>query len=205
MGMDNTIKWLLEDNNPSVSLSTRIEILGEKINNRELGLVRTRILDVEPVKTILGLQTPGGWWYENDYCFNPLYKNTIWQLYFLSLFNITDDVNGIDKAVKLVVKNMQDKNGAFPSTKRYRGNLICMQGITLEMLLRLGYTEATFTKKLVTFITDLVYRNDFRCKYRQNLRCPWGAVKVLRAFNLIPDNKKNPDVKNTVAKAVKFI
>jgi len=80
-----------------------------------------------------------------------------------------------------------------------------MQGITLEMLLRLGYKKEAFIKKLVDFIAELVYRNDFRCKYRQQLRCPWGAVKVLKAFNLIPENKNIPELKNTVNKAVKFI
>jgi hypothetical protein len=203
--MENSIKWLLEDDNPSVSFNTRTEILGEKINNREISSIREQISESNPVKTILSLQTPGGWWDENTYSFNPLYRNTFWQLYFLSIFNVSNKVTSIDKAVKLVIKNMQDKNGSFPSTKRYKGNLICMQGITLEMLLRLGYRKEAFTKKLIAFIIDLVYRNDFRCKYRQQLRCPWGAVKVLKAFNLIPEVRKLEEVKDTANKAVKFI
>ncbi len=203
--MDNSIKWLLEDDNPAVSFNTRVEILGEKVSNREISSIREKITESNPVKTILSLQTPEGWWQENSYSFNLLYKNTFWQLYFLSLLNVSNKTAGIDRAVKLVVKNMQDKNGSFPSIKRYKGNLICMQGITLEMLLRLGYTKEAFTKRLIDFITDLVYRNDFRCKYRQQFRCPWGAVKVLKAFNLIPEDKISHEVKETVNKAVKFI
>ena len=203
--MDNTIKWLLEDDNPAVSFNTRLEILGEKISNREINSIREKITESNPVKTILSLQTPEGWWQENSYAFNPLYKNTFWQLYFLSLLNVSNKTEGIDTAVKLVVKNMQDKNGSFPSKKRYKGNLICMQGITLEMLLRLGYRKETFTKRLIDFITDLVYRNDFRCRYRQHFRCPWGAVKVLKAFNLIPEDKASQEIKDIIYKAVKFI
>jgi len=116
--MENEIKWLLEDADPAVRLNTRIEILGEKISNREINSIREKIIETNPVKTILSLQTPGGWWHENTYAFNPLYKNTFWQLYFLSHFNVSNKEPNIDKAVRLVVNNMQDKNGSFPSIKR---------------------------------------------------------------------------------------
>jgi hypothetical protein len=203
--MDNIINWLLEDENPSVKLYTKREILGEKINDAQIKYFTNAIVNSEPVKSILSLQNPGGWWQENTYSFHPLYKNTFWQLYFLSQLGVKREVKGIDRVVKLFIKNMQTEKGSFPSTTRYSGNLLCMQGISLEMLLRLGYFNEEFTKKTIAFIGDLVYRNDYRCKYRQNLRCPWGTIKILKAFNLIPKENKNTLVESTLNKATKFI
>jgi len=208
--MDRVIEWLLENDNPAVRFYTCKYILGDKncsytsyFNDYEL--TEKQMVSYESVKSILKLQHTDGWWFENSYFFNPLYKNTFWQLYFLSLLGVTRIIKSINKAVKLIVKNMQSEKGSFPSTKKYKGDLICMQGIALEMLMRFGYLEEDFTKKLILFINDIVYRNDFRCKYRQQLKCPWGAVKILKAFNLIPDKNRDAHIKTTINKSTKFL
>jgi len=100
---------------------------------------------------------------------------------------------------------MQNDKGSFPSIGRSTGNLPCMQGMTLEMLLRLGYAEEDFIKKAIGFITDFIYRTDYRCKYWQNFKCPWGTVKILKAFNLIPQEKRDEAVLSTINKAIKFL
>ncbi len=203
--MEKIIEWLLESDNPAVRFYTRKEILKEDLTSKHHDLFEKEALFYKPVKEILELQDKKGWWYEDTSGFNPLYKNTIWQLYFLSLLGVSRKTTEIDRAVKMSVKNMQSDSGAFPSLKRYSGKLLCMQGIVLEMLMRLGYGQENFTKKLADFLNGLVYRNDFRCKYRQNLKCPWGAVKVLKAYNLIPEDKRDDSIRNTIKKAVKFI
>ncbi len=203
--MEKIINWLLEDSNPSVKYFTRKNILHEKIDSEEFSLILKDITCSEPVKSILSLQNKEGWWSVNRYSFNPLYKNTFWQLYFLSLLGVKKSVDGIDTAVRLVIGNMQAKNGSFPQSFKYSGSLPCMQGIALEILLRLGYENSDFTEKTIKFINDLVYRDDFRCKYRQNLRCPWGTTKILKAFNLIPKNNRNKKMKETINKAVNFL
>ncbi|MBM3713541.1 MAG: hypothetical protein FJW56_08935 [Actinobacteria bacterium] len=203
--MYKVIEWLLEDDNPAVKFYTRKYILPEIIYEDSCSDIEKQIISGEPVKSILNLQHPGGWWFEDSYFLNPLYKNTFWQLYFLSLLGTTRNIKSIDKAVRLIVNNMQSEKGSFLSTKKYKGNLICMQGIALEMLIRLGYLEEDFAKKLIFFINDIVYRDDFRCKYRQQLKCPWGAVKILKAFNLIPDKSRDDNVINTINKSTKFL
>ncbi len=104
-----------------------------------------------------------------------------------------------------MVNDMQTSNGAFPSAGRYSGNLMCMQGITLEMLLRFGYFDTSFTQRLIDFVTDIVFRNDFRCKYRQQLKCPWGIAKIVRALNNIPLENRNESINKTLGKATKFL
>jgi len=203
--MEEIMSWLLEDDNPSVKYFTRKDILGENLSIKETDALNREILKSEPVKSILELQNPQGWWHENNFTFNPLYKNTFWQLYFLSQLGINKSNKSIDKAAHLIIKNMQNDKGSFPSAGRYTGNLTCMQGITLEMFLRLGYTEEDFMKKAIGFITDFVYRTDYRCKYRQNFKCPWGTVKILRALNWIPQDKRDEAVISASNRAIKFL
>jgi len=203
--MKKLIKWLIEEDNPSVKYYTLTEILNEQIDKGAEDLLRKNIESFAPVSSIMALQENGGWWYEDKYSFSPLYKNTYWQVYFLSLLGVTKQMFAVDKAVKLIIAKMQSEKGSFPVHDRYTGNLICFQGMTLEMLLRLGYFEENFTSSLSSFISDIVYRNDFRCKYRAQFKCPWGAVKVLKAFNLIPPEKRDHKVSDTISKAVKFL
>lgn len=203
--MEEIVSWLLEDDNPSVKYFTRKDILGEKLSKNEVDALNKEILASEPVKSILELQNSQGWWYEDNFTFNPLYKNTFWQLYFLSQLGINKSNKDVDKAVHLIVKHMQNDKGSFPSAGRYTGNLPCMQGITLETLLRLGYTNEDFMKKAINFLADFVFRTDYRCKYRQNFKCPWGTVKILKAFNLILPDKRDETVTSASNRAIKFL
>lgn len=203
--MEPVITWLTEISDPYVGYLTRKNILGEKINKKKSPEIIDNIANREPVSIILSMQNREGWWGIDNYSFNPLYKNTFWQLYFLSIMGITKRVSGIDKAVSLVVSNIQKDNGSFRPDSGYTKTLCCMQGITLEMLLRLGYIDHDFTKKGIDFINNMVYRESFRCKYRQNLRCPWGAIKILKAYNLIPDKYIDEKTESTKKKALDFL
>jgi hypothetical protein len=203
--MEKSIEWLLEDENPSVRFYTLIDIVGEKLQPSDVLNFEELIRLSDPAASILNLQTPAGIWQEGNFTYNPLYSASYWQLYFLSLLGITKNSPGIEKAVELMVNDMQAPNGAFPSAGRYSGNLICLQGITLEMLLRLGYFDAPFTQHLIDFLTDLVFRNDFRCKHRQQLKCPWGIAKIIKALNNIPLNNRSENILKTLNKATKFL
>ena len=203
--MNLIISWLTEDDDPYVKYLTYKNILGKKTSKKDFSKIVASIADSEPASSILNLQDKKGWWGKNTHSFNPLYKNTFWQLFFLAKLGINREIDGIDRAVELTVTNMQDKNGSFPSDSRNTGVLPCMQGITLEMILRLGYGTEKFTRRLISFINRSVYDDSFRCKYRQNLRCPWGAVKILRAYKFIPGRSDNEKTVFTRKKASEFL
>jgi hypothetical protein len=203
--MEKSIEWLLEDENPSVRFYTLVDIVGEKLNLSDVLHYEELIRQSGPAASILSLQNPSGIWQDSSFTYNPFYSSSYWQLYFLSLLGITKNSPGIEKAVGLMVNDMQSPNGAFPSIGRYSGNLICLQGITLEMLLKLGYFDAPFTQNLIDFLTDLVFRNDFRCKYKHQLKCPWGIAKIIKALNNIPFNNRSENIHKTLNKATKFL
>lgn len=199
------IKWLIEDDNPYIKYLTCKNIIGKKLSKKKSPGIIDDIACSGEVSLILNLQNKRGWWGVNTYLFNPFYRNTFWQLYFLSVLGITKSVNGIDKAAKLLVGHMQKDDGSLLSGSGYSGNLFCMEGIYIETLLRLGYADYSFTKKAINFVNELVYRESFRCRRRQNLRCPWGAIKILKSYNLIPQKYINEEVESTKKKALDFL
>lgn len=204
--MKSTIEWLTDKKDPYISYLTNKNILGKEYLKKTFGS-RT-VFDVahsEPAASILNLRNKNGWWGDRQDSFNPLYKNTFWQLYFLSLLGVKKNIDGIDRGIDLVIEKMQETDGSFPSRSRYKGVLPCMQGIALEMLVRLKYFDNDFTKKTISFISDLVFRENFRCKYRQNLKCPWGAIKILKALNLIPPRRSGGDIAITKKMASDFL
>jgi len=203
--MEKTIEWLLEDNNPAVKYNTLKNILYINLLPEEENTLKHGISLNDPVKSIIELintDTPGN---ENIYSYNPVYKSMFWQLYFLSVLGATVTIPLIDLPLKEFTKNMQSAKGSFPSIGRYKGSLNCMQGIVLEMLLLFGYFKDDFTVNLLNFINDDIYKNDFRCRYKQNLKCPWGATKILKALNLLPESLKGNDSIKTLEKAKKFL
>jgi len=204
--MESTIAWLTDKKDPYISYLTNKNILGKEYLRKTFG--SKTVFDVansEPVASILNLRNKNGSWGDKQGSFNPLYKNTFWQLYFLSLLGVKKNIDGIDNGVDLVIDNMQAKDGSFPSSSRRKGVLPCMQGIALEMLIRLKYRDSDFTKKAIASISELAFTENFRCKYRQNLKCPWGAIKILKAFNLIPPKKSTGDILNTKKMASDFL
>ena len=203
--MEQIIEWLTEDNNPYIKYLTYKNILGRRLDKKKSLEIIESIANSKEASSILNMQNKEGWWGINTYSFNPLYKSTFWQLYFLSILGITRVIEGVDKAVELIISHIQKDDGSFQSGSRYSGSLFCMEGISLEMLLRLDYVDCDFTKKAINFISELVYRESFRCKYRQNLRCPWGAVKILKAYNLIPKRYIDEKVNLTKKKALDFL
>ena len=204
--MESIIDWLTDKKNPYISYLTNKNILGKEYLGKTYGSKTVFIVaNSEPAASILNLRNKNGSWGDKQDSFNPLYKNTFWQLYFLSLLGVKKNIDGIDNGIDLVIEKMQEKDGSFPSRSRHKGILPCMQGIALEMLIRLKYRNNDFTNKAITFINDLAFRENFRCKYRQNLKCPWAAIKILKAFNLVSPKKMTGDILNTKKMASDFL
>jgi len=45
---------------------------------------------------------------------------------------------------------------------------------------------------------------DFACGSNNKLPCSWGAVKVMRAFSVLPAKQQTPAIKKAVERGIKF-
>lgn len=201
--MDKILSWLLEEGHPAVRYYALKHILGRK--KAALSREWKKIMEEQTITGILSLQDKRGWWTTERMAVTPIYKNTFWQLYFLSQAGLSWRHPGIDLPISLVAAKMQKGDGAFCTTARHQDIRPCMQGLAAEMLIRLGYGFEPYTEKLLTFICNWVASNYFRCTHRHNLNCPWGATKILKALNCMPQTGIGEQLFKTKMNAVGFL
>ncbi len=59
---DDTINWLLEDDNPSVKYYTLVDLLEKPFDNQDVKTVKEQIMKTGVVPKILSKQELGGYW-----------------------------------------------------------------------------------------------------------------------------------------------
>jgi len=222
---ENTLDWLLEDENPSVKYFTLKDILEKPLDNQELVDIKKQIMSVGIASKILETQKPEGYWGKReDFYVSSKYKGTVWNLIILA--SVGADLNDprIKKTCEFILNNSQDpKRGGFAncSTKKGTGEpgkvIPCLTGNMVCSLIRFGYLEDPRVQKAIDWITkyqrfddgDAKYPDDWPYKAHKACfskhSCHMGAVKSLKALSQIPKNKRNKDVKNTIDKAVKYL
>jgi hypothetical protein len=105
---NDTINWLLEDNNPSVKYYTLIDLLGKPINNKNVKSAKEQIMKTGVVPKILSKQQQDGYWgVQNDFYVRSKYKGTVWNLIILAEMGADREDSRIKKLVSLFSKNLK--------------------------------------------------------------------------------------------------
>ena len=54
---EDTLEWLLEDNNPSIKYSTLTDLMGKRTNSSEIKVAKANIMTEGPVPKTLNLES----------------------------------------------------------------------------------------------------------------------------------------------------
>lgn len=207
------IDWLLERDNPSVRYWTLRDIFEESENDPMIKEAKKKIMQSKIVRVILGAQNSRGYWVQDENMYLPKYKATTHQLLMLAELGATKTPM-IDKAIEHVYL-FQRNNGHFltklPKSERGKNSVVkdgcCFDGNILYYLNHFGYLEDPRTAKLLDFIYE--YYDDintgWKCRaYPINpekvfpLNCYMGATKILKAFSMIPEKKRDKRMKEII-------
>ena len=222
---ENTINWLLEDENPSVKYFTLKDILEKPINNQEFADIKKQIMNIGIVPKILETQKPEGYWGKpEDFYLRSKYKGTVWNLIILASVGADGKDHRIKKICEFILKNSQDpKRGGFAhcSSKKGRGEpgkvIPCLTGNMVWSLIKFGYFKDLRVQKAIDWIVkyqrfddgDAKYPDDWPYKAHKACfskhSCHMGAVKALKALSQVPKNKRNKEVKNTIDQGVEYL
>jgi len=217
--------WLLENNNPSVRYFTLIDILEKSKENLEVREAKHNIMETGIVPAILSKQNKGGYWENPERFYREKYKGTVWQLIILAELGAYEKNKNIQKACEFILENSQDKesNGFSYSVSAKKGGgrhsevIPCLTGNMVWSLIKLGYLDDPRVQRGIKWITSYQRFDDgikeaakgwpydrlkAACLGRHT--CHMGAVKALKALAEIPENKRPPDVKNTIEKGVEY-
>lgn len=207
------IPWLLEVDNPSVCYFALRDLLDRPQDDTEVVAAQKAIMTSRPVREILEAQYPQGYWIKPGRGYSPKYRGTVWQLMFLA--DLGTSLNeAIEKACRCVLENgLTPREGLFSATKAETGTIICLNGNLLQTLVRLGYGDDPTVQEVAQALAERIAREGFDCGANSPSRsqrdtwrpCAWGAVKALKAFALIPSEKRSPAMKEAIFKGVDLL
>jgi hypothetical protein len=222
---DETINWLLEDDNPSVKYYTLVDLLGKTCDDEDVMAAKEQIMKTGAIPKILSKQKLDGYWgIQDDFYVRSKYKGTVWNLIILAEMGADGKESSIKKTCEFIFKKSQDPTcGGFSYASTTAGGgapgkvLPCLTGNMIWSLIRFGYLDDQRVKKGIQWITKYQRFDDGEQNLPKNWpykahkacfskhSCHMGVVKTLKALAEIPVNKRNPDVNNTINQAVEYL
>jgi hypothetical protein len=222
---EETINWLLEEDNPSVRYFTLRDILKSPENDAGLQKAREKIMTVGTVPVILSKQEDGGYWGSPDGFYHTRYKGTVWQLIILAELGADGEDERIKKAIEFIFEHSQDAaSGGFAYSSsvktgggRHSEVIPCLTGNMVWSLIRLGKINDPCVKRGIKWITSYQRFDDgesaaltgwpydrLKAACFGKHTCHMGAAKALKALSEIPKDLYNPDIIDTIERGAEY-
>ncbi len=224
--MNDTINWLLGDDNPSVKYFTLVDLLDTSFDDSEVIDSKNQIMVTGVVPKILAQQNPGGYWGNpEDFYVRSKYRGTVWNLLILASLGADGTDHRIKDTCEFILANSQEPGrGGFAPSRSPKGGgipgkvLPCLTGNMLWSLIRFGYLEDPRVQKGIEWITkyqrfddgvyvdlpeEWPYKGHKACFSTHS--CHMGVVKALKALAEIPENKRNKQVNTTIQQGADYL
>lgn len=222
---DKIMKWLLEENNPSVRYYTLKLLLGVDVESDELIQAKREIMVSGIVPAILARQSEDGSWGIPDKFYTMKYEGTVWQLMILAELGADPEDDRIHRACEFVLSMSQAADdGGFSVEHSKKTNaglpskvIPCLTGNMTWTLIKLGYLSDGRVQASIDWIVknqraddgdkpklpDWAYENRVACFSSHT--CSMGVVKSLKALSAIPEEMRSDAVKAKIDELVEFI
>jgi hypothetical protein len=221
--MRKTVDWLLEKEDPGV----RFLALRDLCHDRAGALRERKKAHTEgPIAVILGKMSSEGFWSKAGPGYNPKYFSTVWSI--IQLAELGGSIQAdkrIGAACQYLLDHTLAPGGQFTMTGAPSGSIDCLQGNLCWALTTLGgadkrlegafeWMARTVTGEGIAPLKgkDAPVRYyagkcgpNFACGANNRLPCAWGAVKVMRAFSVLPARNRTPVIKRAIDQGVKFL
>ena len=115
---DGLIKWLLEEENPSVRYFTLRDLLDRTENDPDVKWAKSAIPTSKNVAKILSKQKPEGYWGEPTNPYHPKYKATYWQIMILGQLGMNKSNEKVQKACEFILGLQLDEGGFSSYTQK---------------------------------------------------------------------------------------
>lgn len=222
---ENTLEWLLEDNNPCVRYLTLRDIVALPEDDPELQIAKERAHREGPIATILDAMDPDGFWVKPGAGYSGKYKSGVWSLIMLAQLGATVDMDErLHKACQYLMDHALSETGQFSTDGTSSGTVDCLQGNLIATLLDLGCDDYRLDKAMGWMARSITgdgiapfkdKESDqnyflwncgpvFACRANNNQPCSWGGIKELLALGKIPENKGTPELKKAMQVAIDF-
>jgi hypothetical protein len=223
---ENSINWLLEEENPGVRFLALRDLMNLPQDNPELLVAREKAHQEGPIATVLEAMHPDGYWEEPGPGYLPKYRSTVWSIILLAQLGASINFDyRIQKACHYLMEHAYNESGQFTSNGRPSGTADCLQGNLCAAMLDIGYedprlnTAFEWMARTVTGdgLAPMEDKNaplryyagkrgpGFMCGANNNLPCAWGAAKVMLAFSMLPVSQRTPLIENAIQQGIDFL
>ena len=216
--------WLLEESEPSVRYFTLRDILGRPEDDPQVAQARQAILLRGTAREILNKQRDPEYLQAYPRYYTYKYRGLAWQLIALAELCAEPDEQ-IRAQCEYILENAQEKTqGGFSqhtSAKNGGGRMSevipCLTGNMLWCLLRFGYIDNARVRKGIDWLTTFLRFNDgveedpqaepyahYEMCWGKHT-CHMGVVKALKALAAVPEERRTPEIEDTIARASEFL
>ncbi|MEL7602333.1 MAG: nitrogen fixation protein NifH [Bacillota bacterium] len=216
--------WLLEESEPSVRYFTLRDILEKPEDDPQVAQARQAILLRGTAREILNKQRDQEYLQAYPRYYTYKYRGLAWQLIALAELCAEPDEQ-IRSQCEYILENAQEKtDGGFSqhmSAKNGGGRMSevipCLTGNMLWCLLRFGYIGDARVWKGIDWLTTFMRFNDgveedpqaepyahYEMCWGKHT-CHMGVVKALKALAAVPEERRTPEIEDTIARASEFL
>jgi hypothetical protein len=172
------------------------------------------------INVILNAQHLDGFWERPGGGLAPSYTSSIWQVIFLAELGADPDDERVKKGCCYLLEHSQALNGGFSISPKPRPSSVlhCTNGDLVYALVKLGFLLDTRVQAALDWQVEAVLGSQgfkyfksgtcgagYCCRYNSKLPCAWGAVKALKAFSSIPEQRRFRDLERAIEITADFL
>lgn len=214
------LEWLLEPSNHSVRYWALKQLMDKPQSDPEVQSAQEALMGSQPIRAVLGGQSPEGHWGDPGDMYNPKYRASTHSLLVLAELG-AKRTPAIERGVEHIFEFQRDSGHFFmnkPKTARGYASKVtdgcCLDANVLHYLNHFGYLDDPRTGKLLGFLLEdhspdeagwkcRAYPIDPSKVFAPN--CYMGAAKVLRTFSAIPSGRRSSEMNAVIDREVESV
>lgn len=188
-----TIRWLLEKNEPSVRYYTLTRLVGKSEGDADVKETKAQIGKRGWVAKILARQKDRTWWDNPSHCYIPKYTSCVWNLIVLADLGATRGDTRISNACEHFMKVHNVESGGFSlrpvGSDRFEPH-VCLTGNVVASFSRLGYGgDARVRRAADWLVSQQLPDGGWNCyakfgskhgSFKSTIEPLWGLAEALK-------------------------
>jgi len=220
-----TMKWLLENNNPSVRYFALTKLQNVAMDHLQVIGAKNEIMISGLVPKLLEKQKPDGFWGEEKRFYLDKYKGSAWQLILLAELAADSGDERVRRACEFILEHSFDRTGFGFSVNesgkvgggRHSEVIPCLTGNMVFSLIELGFLNDERVQKAIHWICQYQRCDDgvsgvpkywpydrFESCWGKH-SCFMGVIKSLKALAAIPTASRSDLVNHKIQELTEYV
>ncbi len=221
-----SIEWLLSLDVPGVRYLVLRDLQDRPGSDPDLQQAAVKAHQEGAIAHILSKMEPDGYWEKAGAGYGPKYRSSVWALILLAQLGARLEYDKrLETACRYMLDHALTEYGQFSYNRAPGGTFDCLQGNLCWALTALGCDDPRmdgafeWMARTVTGegIADKKEKHNpqryyaykcgplFACGANNQQSCAWGAVKVMLAFSLLPEDKRTLLIGRAIESGVEFL